>query len=111
MDMMQMNIGQAARHSGVSAKMIRHYEEIGMLPKAARTPAGYRHYSDSDVHTLRFVRHARNLGFSIKEIGELLSLWQNRRRASSSVKRPISWSVRRARRSSATLARNSSPVS
>ncbi len=82
-----MNIGQAAEASGVSAKMIRHYEEIGMLPKAARTPAGYRHYSDSDVHTLRFVRHARNLGFSIKEIGELLSLWQNRRRASSSVKR------------------------
>ena len=82
-----MNIGQAAQASGVSAKMIRHYEEIGMLPKASRTPAGYRVYSEGDVHTLRFVRHARDLGFSMKEIGELLNLWQNRRRASSSVKR------------------------
>ena len=82
-----MNIGQAAQASGVSAKMIRHYEEIGMLPKASRTLAGYRVYSESDVHMLRFVRHARDLGFSMKEITELLNLWQNRRRASSSVKR------------------------
>ena len=82
-----MNIGQAAQASGVSAKMIRHYEGIGMLPKASRTAAGYRTYSQSDIHTLRFARHARDLGFSMKEIGELLSLWQNRRRSSSSVKR------------------------
>lgn len=82
-----MNIGQAAQASGVSAKMIRHYEQTGMLPRANRTAAGYRLYSEQDIHTLRFVRHARDLGFSIKQISELLSLWQNRRRTSSSVKR------------------------
>jgi len=81
-----MNIGQAAKASGVSAKMIRHYEEIGLLPAAARTDAGYRQYRDSDVHTLRFIRHARDLGFSLPEIGELVGLWQNRKRPSRRVK-------------------------
>lgn len=86
MDMMQMNIGEAARHSGVSAKMIRHYEGIGLIPKATRTYSGYRTYSANDVHTLRFVRQARNLGFSIKQIEQLLGLWRNQRRPSSKVK-------------------------
>lgn len=86
MDMMQMNIGQAARHSGVSAKMIRHYEGIGLIPKASRTYSNYRTYSGKDVHTLRFIRQARSLGFSIKQIEQLLGLWRNQRRPSSKVK-------------------------
>ena len=81
-----MNIGQAAKASGVSAKMIRHYEEVGLIPAATRTDAGYRQYGPSDVHTLRFVRHARDLGFSIAEIGELVGLWHNRKRPSRQVK-------------------------
>jgi MerR family transcriptional regulator, copper efflux regulator len=81
------NIGQAARASGVSAKMIRHYEENGFIPKAGRTVAGYRIYHDADVHVLRFIRRSRDLGFSMKEIQALLGLWNNRRRASSDVKR------------------------
>jgi Cu(I)-responsive transcriptional regulator len=86
MNGMQMNIGQAARHSGVSAKMIRHYEEIGLIPKAARSYSGYRTYTGNDVHTLRFIRQARSLGFSIKQIEQLLGLWRNQRRPSSKVK-------------------------
>ncbi len=86
MDTTQMNIGDAARHSGVSAKMIRHYEGIGLIPKAARTYSGYRKYSGNDIHTLRFIRQARNLGFSIKQIEQLLGLWRNQRRPSSKVK-------------------------
>ena len=81
------NIGEAASMSNVSAKMVRHYESLGLLPKVARTDAGYRQYSDKEVHTLRFIRRSRDLGFSMAEIGELLALWQNRRRPSSSVKR------------------------
>ena len=81
-----MNIGQAARATGISAKMIRHYEEVGLIPAAARSDAGYRKYTDADVHTLRFVRHARDLGFSIPEIGELVSLWHDRQRPSRQVK-------------------------
>ncbi len=82
-----LNIGQAAEMSGVSAKMIRHYEENDLIPKPGRTGAGYRVYNDSDVHVLRFVRRARDLGFSMKEIKTLLGLWDNRRRASVDVKR------------------------
>jgi MerR family copper efflux transcriptional regulator len=81
-----MNIGRAASVSGVSAKMIRHYEELGLLPAAQRTESGYRQYEQNDVHTLRFIRHARDLGFSLTEIAELMSLWQNRRRPSRQVK-------------------------
>lgn len=81
------NISQAAAASGVTAKMIRHYEEIGLVPRAGRTAAGYRLYREPDVHTLRFVRRARDLGFSMKQIGTLLGLWSNRRRASAEVKR------------------------
>jgi len=81
-----MNIGEAAKASGVSAKMIRHYEDVGLIPAAARTDAGYRQYGDAGVHTLRFVRHARDLGFSIAEIGELVGLWHNRGRPSRQVK-------------------------
>ncbi len=84
--MSSVNIGQAARLSGVSAKMIRHYEAVGLLAPASRTESGYRQYSDAEVHSLRFIRHARDLGFSIAQIGELVGLWQNRRRSSSRVK-------------------------
>jgi MerR family copper efflux transcriptional regulator len=81
-----VNIGQAATASGVSAKMIRHYEAVGLLPAPNRTESGYRQYKDDEVQTLRFIRQARDLGFSIHEIGELLSLWHNRKRPSRLVK-------------------------
>ncbi|MFT0850756.1 Cu(I)-responsive transcriptional regulator [Achromobacter sp. F4_2707] len=82
-----MNIGQAAKATGVSAKMIRYYEDIGLIPPVARTSSGYRTYSNSDLHRLNFVRQARDLGFSVKEIGDLLSLWSDRSRHSADVKR------------------------
>ncbi|ASP56673.1 Cu(I)-responsive transcriptional regulator (plasmid) [Sinorhizobium meliloti] len=81
-----MNIGQASNASGVSSKMIRYYEQIGLIKPALRTASSYRTYGDNDVHTLRFVRRARDLGFSVEQIKELLALWRDRSRASSDVK-------------------------
>ena len=80
------NIGEAARRSGVSARMVRHYEGLGLLPDVARTESGYRQYTEADIHTLRFVKRSRDLGFSMDEIAELVGLWHNRRRTSASVK-------------------------
>ncbi len=82
-----VNIGQVSRLSGVSAKMVRHYEALGLLPRVSRSDGGYRLYAQAEVHTLRFIKRARELGFSMPEIAELAGLWQNRRRASASVKR------------------------
>jgi len=82
-----LDIGRAAKESGVSVKMVRHYEAIGLLKNVARTFANYRVYSDKDVHTLRFIKRARTLGFSMDDIRELLALWQNKTRPSASVKK------------------------
>ena len=89
-----MNISEAAAASGVSAKMIRHYEAIGLVQKPRRTSANYRTYSGSDVHVLRFVRAARELGFSMSQIAELLDLWRDRRRPSRKVKALVTAHVR-----------------
>lgn len=80
-------IGEVAQRCGVSAKMVRHYEALGLLPAVHRTEAGYRLYGDSEMHTLRFIKRSRDLGFSMAEIAELLALWQNRRRSSADVRR------------------------
>lgn len=81
-----MNIGQASRASGVSERMIRHYEKIGLVPRALRRDSGYRDYSDADVSRLHFIANARDLGFPIEEIGTLLALWSDTHRASAEVK-------------------------
>lgn len=82
-----MNIGQAAKASGVSAKMIRYYEQTGLISAADRKASGYRDYSEDDVHMLRFIRSARDVGFQVAEIQKLLDLWTNRERQSTDVKR------------------------
>lgn len=81
-----MNIGAASSKSGISAKMIRYYEQIGLLASTARSEAGYRIYGQDELRTLGFIRHARDLGFSVNDIRELLALWQNRGRSSAEVK-------------------------
>ncbi len=81
-----MNIGEAARQSGLPAKTIRYYEESGLIAPARRTQAGYRDYSDSEIHTLKFLKRARDLGFSVKDCATLLSLYQDRHRSSADVK-------------------------
>ncbi len=82
-----MNIGTAAARSGVPAKTIRYYESIGLIPRAARTGGNYRDYDDNDLQTLRFIQRARRLGFAVKDVASLLTLWHDRRRASADVKR------------------------
>jgi len=81
-----MTIGELAKSSGVNAKLIRHYESIGLIPKASRTDSGYRIYSKTDIQFLRFIKRARGLGFSMKEIKKLIGLWRNKSRASKEVK-------------------------
>ncbi len=82
-----MNIGEASKKSGVSAKLIRHYESIGIIPKASRALSGYRTYSDREVNILKFVKRSRSLGFSMEEIKKLVSLWRNKKRTSQEVKK------------------------
>ena len=82
----RLNIGEAAETSGVTAKMVRHYEAIGLIPAPRRSAGNYRTYGEREVQTLRFIRRGRSLGFSTGEIGQLLSLWQNRRRSSRQVR-------------------------
>lgn len=83
---LSVHIGTASERSGVSAKMIRHYESLGLLGSVRRTDSGYRQYSEADVHVLRFIKRSRELGFSMAEIADLVGLWKDKRRASAKVK-------------------------
>lgn len=98
-----MNIGNASRASGVSVKMVRHYESIGILPKAERTEGNYRLYGSNEVHTLRFIKRARDLGFSMEDIRALLGLWQSKSRRSASVKKIVGAHVEDLKRKIAEL--------
>lgn len=98
-----MNIGSASRASGVSVKMVRHYEAIGILPKAARTEGNYRLYGPNDVHTLRFIKRARDLGFPMDDIRALLGLWQDKSRRSATVKKVVTAHVDTLKRKIAEL--------
>ena len=82
-----LNIGEAARLSGISTRMVRHYESLGLLGDVHRSDSGYRQYSPAEVHTLRFIKRSRDMGFSMEQVAELVDLWRNRRRTSASVKR------------------------
>jgi len=97
------HIGRAAEQSGVSVKMIRHYEAIGLLPKPARTRANYRVYGSADVHLLRFIRRARTLGFAMDDIKELVGLWKNKSRSSAAVKKISGKHIRGLKRKIAEL--------
>jgi len=101
--MRTMNIGTASRESGVSVKMVRHYESIGILPRAVRTEGNYRLYGPNEVHTLRFIKRARDLGFPMEDIRELLGLWQNTSRRSASVKKVVGAHVDELKRKIAEL--------
>jgi Cu(I)-responsive transcriptional regulator len=101
--MAMMNIGNASRASGVSVKMVRHYEAIGVLPKAARTEGNYRLYGPNEVHTLRFIKRARDLGFSMEDIRELVGLWQSKSRRSAAVKKLVGTHVEGLKRKIAEL--------
>jgi Cu(I)-responsive transcriptional regulator len=98
-----MNIGQAAEASGVSQRMIRHYEKIGLIPPAPRRDSGYRDYSSSDVHRLHFIANARDLGFPIEDIRMLLALWTDRGRSSAEVKALATARAEELRSKAATL--------
>jgi MerR family transcriptional regulator, copper efflux regulator len=103
MDTSSLSIGAAARASGVSIKMIRHYESVGLLPKVARSFGNYRLYSPNDIHVLRFIRRARTLGFSMPDIRQLVSLWRNTNRSSAAVKKIAGKHVDELRRKLAEL--------
>jgi Cu(I)-responsive transcriptional regulator len=101
----RVTIGEAARLTGLTAKRVRHYESLGLLPRATRTESGYRLYDDAALHTLRFVAHARALGFGMDEIAELVGLWQDRRRSSADVKQRVQRHIDELRRRATELAR------